>query len=663
MTGSRRRWAGAVLALAVAGGVAVATPAWAATSTAGTAATAAITVAIDEVTPSVLHPGEDLTVTAVVRNDGPADVDGIRAALRLNRFRPASRAELDDWVSGTGGAVGTRVAVGQPVALPAGGSTTVTLTVAARDVRLLDLPGTWGPRGLAVEVLDDRGTQLTVQRTFALWMRDEAVPQVRVSIIAPVTGSPGDAGLGDDVGPGGRLRDLVDLAAVEPDLDLAVDPALLADAADGGGAQEAQWAADLAAALPLRVGFALPYGDADVAAIAHADRPSLLTTALDLSDATGLAGRPARTDLLWAPDGSLDQVTADAVAAAGASAIVVGTGTLQATDGVTTARADLTTANGTIAALVPDRLLTRLFVAPEPGETTATTVQRLLAEVAVIAHDGSADPRHVLIAPGRDWEPDADLVEALLSALRTSPWSRLVPVSTLLGASDDGSARDPLPQHTVAAGEMAPDDVRALADSWDETTAFAAAIGGADTLTAGLERRVLAPLSVAWRADGAERSALVRDLVADTAAARDGLSLNPPPGLNVISASAPVRFVVRNDLPIPATVAVQVSPRKACLRPARSEPVRLEPGTDTPVVVDLEAAANCDVAVDATLVGENGTPVGDSVRFDARVAPTIESVGTVVVAALLAVGLVLGLVRTVRRGRSARRGGVPKDEA
>ena len=45
-----------------------------------------------------------------------------------------------------------------------------------------------------------------------------------------------------------------------------------------------------------------------------------------------------------------------------------------------------------------------------------------------------------------------------------------------------------------------------------------------------------------------------------------------------------------------------------------------------------------------------------TVRFTAQVAPTIESIGTIVVGVLLALGLVLGIVRTVRRGQSARRG-------
>ncbi len=657
MSAVAHRLAGAVLAVAAV--LVPAVPAGAATPQAPE--TSRVTVAIGEVSPAVLHPGEDLTVTATLHNAGPTAVQDVTAVLRLNRFRPASRSDLDAWASGAGGASGSRVAVGEPHTLPAGGSVTVQLKLPAATVRLLDLPDTWGPRGLAVEATTG-GVRLGIQRTFLLWMRDEAVPQVRVSVLAPVTGPP--PGATDELvaatAANGRLRALADLAAAERDVELVVDPALL-EAVASDGPVPGSWAAQLGAALGLREGFALPWGDVDLAAVAHAGRPALLDLALAMSAEAGLAGVPARTDVLWAPDGELDQATVTAVQAAGARALVVGPRTLQAPDGVTPARAELGT--GALAALVPDRLVTELFTDPgavEPGATTATATQRLLAEVAVLAHDGSSDPHHVLVAPGRDWTPDVEHVSALLSALRTSPWSRLVPVNALLGAQPDAVAGE-LPPAVAGQGELGADDVRELADARDATLGFAAAIGDTGALTGWLDRAVLAPLSHAWRDRDAGRADQVRTFVERTSAERTGLALAPVGGLNVISSSAPVRFVLRNDMAIPATVAVQVTPRKACLRPARSDMQTVEPGAEVPVVVELEAAANCDVVVDATLVGQDGTAVGDGVRFTARVAPTIESVGTVVVVVLLAVGLVLGLVRTVRRGRSARRGGVAED--
>ncbi len=677
MTGLRRRLTGVALALLASASplVAAALPAGVpgGPTSAAAAATAVrpaagpapaapaaplVAVQIDSVSPTVLEPGQDLTVTATLTNQTGKQLDGVFADLRLNRFRPASRADLEGWVTGSSGAVGTWVVNTGSLSIPPGGQTTVTLTLPASGVRLSTLAGSWGPRGLAVEAVMD-GSRVGIQRTFLLWMFDQVVPQVQVGLLAPVTGTAGDlAALTQATGQGGRLAALGALAQAEPDVEMAADPALLAAAtADGGGAKA--WAQQLTAALARRDTFALPWGDLDLGAVAHAGRPELLSAAMALSASSDLARINARTDVVWAPDGTLDRPTVDAAAAAGARAIVVGPTTLQSDEGAATAPVALDTGHGSLAALVPDGVLTDLFTAPDEvqaGATTATTVQRMLAELAVLAHDGSTRPHDVLIAPGRTWTPDPVLVGALMDALRSSPWSRIVPVSALLGAEGEGTPRAALAASAVDPGELAPGEVRALADSRDATIAFAHAIGDGGTLTAGLDETVLAPLSVAWRADPTGREALVQKALAATTAARTGLSLRRPPSLNVISSAAPVRFVVHNALKVPATVSVAVAPHKACLQPARSGTVTAEPGTDTSVVVNLTAIANCDVQVDARLVGQDGTTVSSSVGFSARVAPTIENVGTVVIGALLALGLVLGIVRTVRRGQSARRG-------
>jgi hypothetical protein len=69
------------------------------------------------------------------------------------------------------------------------------------------------------------------------------------------------------------------------------------------------------------------------------------------------------------------------------------------------------------------------------------------------------------------------------------------------------------------------------------------------------------------------------------------------------------------------------------------------------------------VTVTAQLTSPDGLAVSPTVRFTAQVAPSIESIGTIVVAVLLALGLVLGIIRTVRRGQSARRGARTESEA
>lgn len=681
-----------------------------------------VSVSIQRVMPTVLRPGDDLTVSVTLRNTGSEGIADPTVALRINRLRPTSRAELSSWMDRSSGVVGVRLTAVHPGALPPGAQLNVDLTVPASAIGLNNVSSGWGPRGLSVDVTDDGGDRAGTARTFALWLPDGTVPQARVSVLLPLTGpartptvaagassgaAPGATGASTSgatagatpqpspsgtapppgggsvpVAPsaaeqaalerlttaGGRLRAVLDLARSSPDLGLAVDPALVADA-QVSGAHARAWASDLGTALSGRETFALPWSDPDLATVAHGNGADLLRTAQQLSSDMGIGGQTARTDVLWAGPGAVDTATLGLARTVDAAAVVVGPQSLQSVGGVaTTARADVKTAAGTVTALVPDDVLTSLLTDPESverGSTAATAVQRTLAELALLTRTGSSEPRDVLVAPSRDWSPDPTTAQAVLAALSSSPWSRLEPVSTALGNPDDRSKRAPLPASASAPDELAPATVQALATARATTRAFASITQEPDTLLAGVDDETLTPLSVAWRSSPGDRDALAARLIQAIDDRRSGLSLAPVSNLNVISASVPYRFSVRNGLPVPVTVRVAVHPRKSCLGAATSDAVTVSAGAEASVPVVLHAAANCEVIVDAQVTDLAGQPVGTGAQFTARVAPTVENVGTAVVGALLAIGLVLGIVRTVRRGQSARRGArrTSEDEA
>lgn len=680
-----------------------------------------VSVSIQRVMPTVLRPGDDLTVSVTLRNTGSEGIVDPTVALRINRLRPTTRAELSSWIDRSSGVVGVRLTTVHPGALAPGAQLNVDLTVPASAIGLNNVSSGWGPRGLAVDVTDDGGDRAGTARTFALWLPDGTVPQARVSVLLPLTGpartptvaagastgaapgataastgaatagatpQPSPSGTASAAGgsvpvapsaaeqatlerlttAGGRLRAVLDLARSSPDLGLAVDPALVADA-QVSGAHARAWATDLGTALSGRETFALPWSDPDLATVAHGNGADLLRTAQQLSSDVGIGGQTARTDVLWAGAGAVDTSTLGLARTVDAAAVVVGPQSLQSVGGVaTTARADVKTAAGTVTALVPDAVLTSLLTDPEsvePGSTAATAVQRTLAELALLTRSGSSEPRDVLVAPSRDWSPDPTTAQAVLGALSSSPWSRLEPVSTALGNPDDRSKRAPLPASAAAPDELAPATVQALATARTTTRAFASITQEPGTLLAGVDDEALTPLSVAWRSSPGERDALATRLIQAIDDRRSGLSLAPVSNLNVISASVPYRFAVRNGLPVPVTVRVAVHPRKSCLGAATSDAVTVSAGAEASVPVVLHAAANCQVIVDAQVTDLAGQPVGTGAQFTARVAPTVENVGTAVVGALLAVGLVLGIVRTVRRGQSARRGArrTSEDEA
>ncbi|GIG20699.1 hypothetical protein Cch01nite_14230 [Cellulomonas chitinilytica] len=647
-------------------------------------------IEITEVSPEVLRPGEDLTVLATLHNTTDEVVDNPGAVLRIKRVRPGSLPELESWADGSTSSAGQRDAtatVGSPLA--PGASASVVLSVAADRIGLRTLADVWGPRGIAVDATS--GNRVTdQQRSFVLWLPSDDVPTVPVSLLVPVTGPPlapalpagpdesdSTAAPGSEpstaptaadpatvqrleaaTAPGGRLTALESALSSHPDIGVVVDPALLAAAA-AGGPQAREWAETMTSTLGSRDVWALPWADPDIAAAAHADRADLVTLAARTG--TEISTLPVDGTLLWAPPGpGPDRSTAAVTGAANARALVIGPDSglsEERVSGADGARQRVGTTTGTATALVGDTTLTDLLVDPdavEPGSTTATAVQRALAELAVLARSGDGAPPALLLSPGRSWTPDDARLDALLGAFAAAPWVQVRSAATLLEGEDD--AHGTLPATAHDADELAPAGVQALGAARERALGFATVTTDPQSLLDGVDTEILAPLSVAWREDPAARDALVAATVTSVDARTTGLSLGAQGDITVISASSEVRLSVRNDLAVPATVLVDVQPRKACLEVGEPEPVTVAPNSEKSVPVHLVANANCDVVVVAQLTSTEGAPVSPPLQFTARVSPTIENVGTIVVGVLLAIGLILGIVRTVRRGQSARRG-------
>jgi hypothetical protein len=655
------------------------------------AAAGDVLVQVTDVQPQVLRPTEDLVVAATVRNDTATELTSPRATLRVSRFRLASSTQLEAWAGSTvtadaGKAVGS---VDIPGPLAPGASAQVTLTVPATAFALLLTPDAWGPRGLAVE-LTDAGRRLGLDRTFLLWLPDDTAPTPSaVSVLVPVVGpapipaatatptaeptatATADAGTGaagrelDALTTStGRLRAVIDATGHRAEVSWAVDPSLV-EAAAAGGSSSIAWLADLTQRSAQRDVLALPWGDPDLAAIAHADRPDLLRLARDAaaSSTAAVFGSSPQTQLMWAADDIPDATTAGLAMRIGARALVVGPGALTSDDPAKSTRSGavtVQTGSGSLTALVPDAALTAALTdadAVDPGATPATAAQRILAETAVAAHQTSSSGQHLLAALPRDWSPDVPTVQAQLDALATAPWVDLTSVTRLIGRAGDETARTPLPTSARSSTELSPAHVVALGDARAAVAAFATVVPAPDALLAGLDREILSPLSVAWRASPSERSTLVDTVLADADTRRDGLSVLVSPQFNVIASATQIRLTVHNELAQDATVRVDLRPRKACLTVTDAPTsATVAARSDAIVAVDVRANANCDVDVDVYLLAADGTIVASPTQFSARLAPTIENVGTLVVGALLALGLVVGIVRTVRRGQTANRG-------
>ncbi|MCU1433234.1 MAG: hypothetical protein JWP95_2339, partial [Actinotalea sp.] len=239
----------------------------AAPAAAGPASGLPVTMTVDAVSPQVLRPGEDLAVTVTITNTGQVSVAQPRVTVLLDRDPFISRSSLDTWREGTpeddlGLAV---LDLDLPAPLQPGETLTVPTVVPAVSVPLRTTATSWGPRGLAVRVVDKADPvrrTIGLARTFALWFPEQEVTATRVSLLAPVVGPAVDprsptwvAELERLTRPGGRLAALLAATADHPELGWVVDPRLVevtpptdgpaapptdeVDGADGDGASDA----------------------------------------------------------------------------------------------------------------------------------------------------------------------------------------------------------------------------------------------------------------------------------------------------------------------------------------------------------------------------------------------------------------------------------------
>ncbi|MCC2307906.1 DUF6049 family protein [Cellulomonas chengniuliangii] len=603
--------------------------------------------------------------------------------------------------------------------LAPGASAQVVLTVPSSSIGLLRSASAWGPRGLSVE-LSDGSRRVGLERTFLLWAPSDDpadLRQVAVNVLVPVVGeglasedldaleaaaaadddaaaesadadaaegahetaapdgdpagSKGDAAdavagrsstrsIDTLTATGGRLDTLLQATAGQPAVTWAIDPALLDQAATGGDASRA-WLQRLTTEAARTDVVALPWSDPDIAAIAHGHESQLLDVALGISSpaSTQVLG-PSPDTLLWLADTTPDQETAALAARSRAGALVVGSD-VRGPDGDAlvsdpTTRVDVTTGHGTARLLVPSATLDTLLATPndlQPGATPATVAQRALAETAVAARASTGDSESLLVTAPRDWQPDIALAQAQLKALASAPWVQVATATEL--ASGRGEVAT-LPDAVSTSTELSPAHVNALGGARADVSGFAQVVPEPALLLDGLDRRLLAPLAVDWRSDVAGRKSLVDTVLAEALQRRSGLTVLLSEQVTVAASSSQIRLVVRNTLEQPATVRVEMLSRQSCLAATGSPVTTVGAASEEVVIVDVRATSACDVLVDVVLRAEDGTLVSTPVAFSARVTPSIEDVGLSIVGALLAVGLVAGIVRTVRRGQTAHRG-------
>lgn len=506
--------------------------------------------------------------------------------------------------------------------------------------------------------------------------------------------------LATSLSPGGRLFGLVDavrqVAAAQPtvldSLCFAVDPDLLDTVQDmtagyqvrsGSGtvagtgvANAAAWLSTLRTLTSGRCVLALPYADADLAAMAHAGGAALVKLAESQTAAVGKAlGTTPLSDVAWPADGAADPATLAALTSSGIHTVLLDPASVSPTAG------DGPVSVGGGGKVVPidplaSGMLSPRAVAGNVDEQGIAVQDGIGAAVFRTVFDGHAGGS-VLVAPPRRWNPSPG--ESLLY-LRTigdlvgGHFATPTKLTDLVGAPAAGSASLNYPPQAAAAEvnrQIALSTVADVAheqDFMDSIRRDPTRVGSVlpTGLVGPLQLALLRSVSCAWRGgqDAGAQAALADSEAPFTALTRQVSVVQPNITIALGSSSSRLPVQVVNQLPVDVIVKIGVT-GEAGIAPGQANETQIPAGGSDTVMVAATVTRSGRFSVYANLTTPGGTPLGNRARFELESS----AYGTII---LIVTGTAFGLlvllsgrriIRRVRTTRAAAAGEAPRDPA
>ncbi|MEU9577795.1 DUF6049 family protein [Streptomyces chilikensis] len=670
-----------------------------------------LSVSLDKVTPGVVTKDDTLTVSGTVTNTGKQAVTDARVDLR-----PGEALETRSSIEGVSRRTTFQIGVdGQAL----GGDHTAefdrlepkvsqpfSITVPADELGL----GGAGVYQFAASVSGRTADQpwaeqvLGIQRTVLPWQPGKPGSNTRTTFLWPLISNVHmtaetdeqqtpvflNDSLTREIAPGGRLDRMVSLGD-QLDITWVIDPDVLAavDAmADGSyrvktedgrtvpGTQEHEtqanrWLAKLSAAVEDQEVVALPYGDPDLASVAHNGR-NVSGTLNHLKEATGVAAETVwsilhvqpSTEYAWPVEGALDPAIKNVATSAGADKVITRSDSLE--DDLSYTPSAARPIGGGTTAVVADAWLSTAFEGDlARAENSTLAVQKFLAQSFAITQQTNKD-RSIVVAPQR--MPSASQAQAMaeaLTALREGSWSTPQTLSEAVEDEPDPRASTTVPPQSAYPSalrkkELRRDAFEQIAETQAKLDRFRVILTQENRVVTPFGRAMNRAMSVSWR----DHAGAAGDYRADVKAYLDDLadqvSLIDKSETKLSGHSATVPVTVRNNL-VQGVEGLVL--RLTSTNPSRLEidgkkyheqPISVSGERSHSVKFTTSANANGPVTVVAQLYTEDGRAYGRSVAFDVRATEVTATVMLVIGGGVLVLVLAGFRMYTQRKRAAAR---------
>ena len=407
---------------------------------------------------------------------------------------------------------------------------------------------------------------------------------------------------------------------------------------------------------------ALPWADADVAALAHQEETDLLADVQKRAEDSRTAEIGAPTSLTWLA-GSLDAATLAALPDS-TQTIVTTPGDLPVEEDLTYTPSEVTSV-GSRTVLTPDKNLSDTLGGTLTTDESSTdlsnldTIQLLRGETAIITRQAPAISRSIVITLDRADAASIDpkTLDTRLKALREASWTtpqNLQALSTEAGAQQDDAAkthRADIPDQVIGDQEVSATDLAAARATWDYLTSVTSILPDPQAAIGSASEVVVRTASAVWRSDPERRTVMTDSARERGTAVTSKLTAVPSRTINLIASEANLPVRITSSLDQDATVVVRLLSGSARLQTVEDITLTVPASGQTTATVPVKAVGSGDVNLTIMLLAADGTAVGAPQTIHMRVHADWESRGTRVMGAGLVVLLVGGIVRTVRRGR------------
>lgn len=686
------------------------------------------TVTLNDLSPRIPAKNDSITVTGTVANKSKSTITDAHIGVRIGPGGPVTaRSDMKSATTRTGytNALDGDEIDGHTVDVPdlrAGLSTSFTLKVPVSALSL----GASGVYQLSVTLDGRTGVEryqhvLGIKRTFLPWYAEgENAKPTRISYLWPLTDRPHISPRGDtdsqqspifldddlatELAPGNRLQQMVELARDLP-VTWIIDPDLLAEvdamtkgyrvAGPGGdvtrttpgtGSELAkQWLNSLRTAVSGDQVIALPFGDTDLASLAHQGKHvpgsvghlktgqelgiSTIDTVLGVTSLKTIQGHKPTADVAWPVDGAIDSAIVSVARSGGAKRIIARNDTFPDGSLTYTPGAARSIGGGTTAVVADASLSTAFAGDMAHAQDANLVIQNFLAQTLLITMQTPQQQRTLLVAPERRPSvPQAQAMAAAIAATDTGPWAATVSFDTAATTRPDPDANHKVPPAksypaSLRKHEMSTYDFNQILLTQQSLNNFVVILTRKDRVTVPFGNSVLRSMSTAWRGDPGDAAAFRNSIgVYLTDLINAVRIVGKSSTLTLSGRSGTIPVTVKNDLGQPITGLVL---RLTSLQSIRLEihdaeqPISIEGGHTRTLKFQTTASANGPAHLTAALYTPNGRLYGGrdgTVPFEVKITKVTDLVMLIIGIGLLL--LVLAGVRIYRqRKRQAAAGG------